>query len=122
MGSLGEAFGLGDKFYVGYDKHTVRLLLFTLGAPLLLVLVVAIPLLSHPVVGWSLARLDVWWAAHAASDEEYLRHGPWVVRGLKLVCVLPPALATLLGVAAWITMGAEWGLAGVTLLPALLCG
>ena len=113
MSSLGDALGLGHQLYVGFDKHAVRLLTAFAGVPLFLTLAAAIVVLSHRDVGWSPARVEVWWAVHARSDAEYMRLAPVVVRLLKLLCLLPPLLALLLALASGIVLGVGWGLAAV---------
>ena len=86
-----QPLGLGHEFYVGFDKGTARWLLFFFGAPLVCTTAIAAYVLCHPSVGWSMARVEVWWAARDVSDEEYSSSGPTVIVLLRLVCALPPA-------------------------------
>ena len=120
--SLGLALGLDHDLYAGYDKRVIRLLAAYLGTPLALTSAAAAVVLSHPDVGWSMERLEVWWAAQPVSDYVYTTHGSVVICLLRLVCILPPCLALFLGIAAGIFVDAAWGLAGMSLLPALTIG
>ena len=120
--SLGVALGLGHAFYVGFDKHTARVLMLLIGVPLFVVVAAAIAVLSHADVGWSIGRLEVWWASRGVSDQLYAQHRRLAMVVLRMLCILPPALSLLLGVAATVFMGSDFGLAGLTLLPALTLG
>ena len=118
--SLGHALGLGHQLYAGFDKGKVRLLGAVFGVPLALTLIVATRVLAHPDVGWSLARVEVWWWVTRKDTKS--SDGRAAVTALGLICSLPPLLGLVLGASSWIVLGDDWGLAGMVLLPSLVVG
>jgi hypothetical protein len=121
--SLGSFVGLGHELYVGFDKPTVRLLIGLLGAPFLITLAGAACVLSHKDVGWSLQRLECWLSANTdVNDEAYLQQRGPTVWALRLACAVPPVLSVALGCAMFFFLGADYGLAGLTIFPALAVG